>query len=160
MPFRTAASSSFVVASLLALGLAACDDAADTSSAGGGDEPSGSSSTSGTGGAGGGAGLPCEVSDILRDKCQSCHSDPPKFGAPMPLIDRDDLLAAPTIEATAAQHAKTFTPDGYQIRYKKRREWVKDKVEGFIRKNRQIGHIALYQCHGQIVPFSYKPILV
>ena len=105
MPFRTAASSSFVVASLLALGLAACDDAADTSSAGGGDEPSGSSSTSGTGGAGGGAGLPCEVSDILRDKCQSCHSDPPKFGAPMPLIDRDDLLAAPTIEATAAQHA-------------------------------------------------------
>jgi hypothetical protein len=26
--------------------------------------------------------------------CQECHSDPPKFGAPMPLTTRDDLAAA------------------------------------------------------------------
>lgn len=36
---------------------------------------------------------PCEVQSTLVNRCQSCHSDPPKFGAPMPLVTRGDLLA-------------------------------------------------------------------
>jgi hypothetical protein len=104
MPYALRSLAPALTATMLTL--AACGDAADDgpSSSGGGDDPSGSSS-SGTGGASGGEGLPCDVSDVLVAKCQSCHSDPPKFGAPMPLVDRDDLLAAPTIEATAATHA-------------------------------------------------------
>ena len=38
-------------------------------------------------------GLPCPVNDVLARKCQSCHSNPPKFGAPMPLLTGDDLHA-------------------------------------------------------------------
>jgi hypothetical protein len=38
------------------------------------------------------SGLPCEVEDVLAARCWSCHGDPPKFGAPMPLRTRDDLL--------------------------------------------------------------------
>lgn len=38
-------------------------------------------------------GLPCNVGEVLQRKCQSCHSNPPKFGAPMPLLTADDLHA-------------------------------------------------------------------
>lgn len=37
--------------------------------------------------------LPCEISALLTTSCQSCHSSPPRYGAPMPLVTRDDLLA-------------------------------------------------------------------
>lgn len=40
-------------------------------------------------------GLPCAVQDALAANCQMCHSDPPAFGAPMPLVDFEDL-AIPT----------------------------------------------------------------
>ncbi|MFO0553910.1 MAG: peptidylglycine alpha-amidating monooxygenase [Polyangiaceae bacterium] len=80
-----------------------------------------SSSTGGGGaGAGGGAGgdnptgptgLPCDVSKVLQDHCQSCHGSTVKFGAPMSLVTRDDLLATPpTFDATtvgAAAVART-----------------------------------------------------
>ena len=51
------------------------------------------SSTDGTGASGPGDLLPCDVSDMLAARCQSCHSAEPQFGAPMPLVTRADLLA-------------------------------------------------------------------
>ncbi|APR76684.1 Hypothetical protein A7982_02031 [Minicystis rosea] len=44
------------------------------------------------------AGLPCEVDAILRRRCQSCHGDPPSFGAPMPLVSFADLHAPSTLD--------------------------------------------------------------
>lgn len=37
--------------------------------------------------------LPCDVDTILRQRCQSCHSSTPKFGAPMPITTLDEILA-------------------------------------------------------------------
>lgn len=39
-----------------------------------------------------GGGIPCDVAAILAQRCQGCHADPPKFGAPMPLVDHGDVL--------------------------------------------------------------------
>jgi len=74
----------------------ACGDDATT---GGGGQGQG-------GGATGGAplhgeGLPCDVDAILQKNCRSCHADPPKFGSPMPLVSRDDLLAKPVQDPAA-----------------------------------------------------------
>lgn len=30
--------------------------------------------------------LPCDVGAVLRSKCQRCHQNPPKNGAPIPLL--------------------------------------------------------------------------
>ena len=35
--------------------------------------------------------LPCDVDAVLEKRCRSCHSDPPQFGAPMPLVTYDQL---------------------------------------------------------------------
>lgn len=40
--------------------------------------------------------LPCDVDAILAKSCRNCHSDPPKFGAPMPLTN-DAQLHAPAV---------------------------------------------------------------
>lgn len=83
-------SSRWATVILLApLAAIACSDDGDT--AGAGAAGAGTSSGGGTPG----AGLPCDVRTILQENCWSCHSDPPKFGAAMPLVDRDDLLAEP-----------------------------------------------------------------
>jgi hypothetical protein len=37
--------------------------------------------------------LPCDVAQVLEDKCQRCHQDPPQNGAPFPLLDYDDTQA-------------------------------------------------------------------
>ncbi|MBX3191486.1 MAG: hypothetical protein KF819_31110 [Labilithrix sp.] len=37
--------------------------------------------------------LPCDVDDVLERNCRSCHSSPPKFGAPVALVSADDLAA-------------------------------------------------------------------
>lgn len=37
--------------------------------------------------------LPCEVQAVLQSRCQQCHAAEPRFGAPMPLVSRADLLA-------------------------------------------------------------------
>ena len=37
--------------------------------------------------------IPCEPRRILQTVCQQCHVDPPKNGAPFPLLDRGDILA-------------------------------------------------------------------
>lgn len=37
------------------------------------------------------SGLPCNVDTILANNCRKCHSDPPQYGAPMPMLTWDDL---------------------------------------------------------------------
>lgn len=36
--------------------------------------------------------LPCDIDNILREKCQACHGATPQYGAPMPLTTYADLL--------------------------------------------------------------------
>ncbi|RLB50398.1 MAG: hypothetical protein DRJ42_18930 [Deltaproteobacteria bacterium] len=38
--------------------------------------------------------VPCEVADILADRCNGCHADTPRYGAPMPLTSHAALHAA------------------------------------------------------------------
>jgi hypothetical protein len=54
---------------------------------------SSSAGDAGTTTAPGATGLPCDVDAVLATSCRSCHSDPPKFGAPMPLVTYADLAA-------------------------------------------------------------------
>ncbi|MBP9111817.1 MAG: peptidylglycine alpha-amidating monooxygenase [Polyangiaceae bacterium] len=37
--------------------------------------------------------LPCEVNAVFEKACRNCHSSPPKFGAPIPLVTHADLTA-------------------------------------------------------------------
>ena len=46
------------------------------------------------------AALPCDVDAVLAKDCQSCHSAPPKFGAPMPLVTHADLMATSKADPT------------------------------------------------------------
>jgi len=46
-------------------------------------------------------GLPCAVDAVLARNCRSCHSDPPQFGAPMPLVTWDDLQATSPKDSSA-----------------------------------------------------------
>ena len=39
------------------------------------------------------ATLPCAVDTVLAGHCRQCHSSPPQFGAPMPLVTDADLQA-------------------------------------------------------------------
>lgn len=51
----------------------------------------------GYGGSGAGSGktdIPCDVYDIVAEKCQSCHAEKPLYGAPMPLVTAADFAAA------------------------------------------------------------------
>jgi cytochrome c551/c552 len=38
-------------------------------------------------------GLPCDVDAVLARNCGSCHSNPPQYAAPMPLVTYADLHA-------------------------------------------------------------------
>ena len=38
-------------------------------------------------------GLPCNVGALIAEQCGGCHSDPPKNGATVRIMTRDDLLA-------------------------------------------------------------------
>ena len=51
------------------------------------------SSESASGSAGVVPALPCAVDAVLVASCQKCHSSPPQFGAPMPLVTYADLQA-------------------------------------------------------------------
>ncbi|WP_394821219.1 hypothetical protein [Pendulispora albinea] len=68
--------------------IAACSENAATPSAGDGGPP-----PVGTGSHDDVRGLPCAVDEVLARNCRSCHSNPPVFGAPMPLVTWDDLHA-------------------------------------------------------------------
>ncbi|MET0283186.1 MAG: hypothetical protein ABW352_01900 [Polyangiales bacterium] len=39
------------------------------------------------------SGMPCDVSALLAQRCQSCHGDPTQHGAPFSLVTREDLQA-------------------------------------------------------------------
>lgn len=62
--------------------------------------------------------LPCDIVNLLNSRCSSCHSDPPRSGAPMPMLTRADLVApTPTNalvsvidEAAARMSAGTMPP--------------------------------------------------
>ncbi len=41
-------------------------------------------------------GLPCDVLEVLQSDCHECHGEAPAFGAPMPLVDYDDLQVPAT----------------------------------------------------------------
>jgi hypothetical protein len=43
--------------------------------------------------AAGASTLPCDVDTVLVGHCQQCHSNPPQYGAPMPLVTYADLQA-------------------------------------------------------------------
>ncbi len=64
----------------------------------------GTQSDAGTVGQGGGAGLPCDVDKVLADNCRGCHSAPPQFGSPMPLVTWDDLHAGAPSDAARKVH--------------------------------------------------------
>lgn len=70
----------------------------------GGSGGAGAGTTTGpsTGGAGGGGstGLPCDVEAVLQQSCLGCHGSSPQFGAPMPLVTYDDLMAAAPSDAS------------------------------------------------------------
>lgn len=85
----------------LLVAIAACS--IDTSDAGStdGTTPTGNGSTTSSGGgasssSSGGTeitatGLPCDVSNVLKTRCQTCHASEPKYGASAPLVTWDDL---------------------------------------------------------------------
>jgi Copper type II ascorbate-dependent monooxygenase, C-terminal domain/Copper type II ascorbate-dependent monooxygenase, N-terminal domain len=77
-----------MVGLLTCIGLAACGSESNQS-------PTGGAGGTGTGAGAGGNDelLPCDVSDMLAFRCQQCHASEPKFGAPMPLVTRSNLLA-------------------------------------------------------------------
>lgn len=56
--------------------------------------------TTGAGGAVATPDLPCDVDDVLKANCQSCHGATPTFGAPMPLVTLADL-EAPAVTSAA-----------------------------------------------------------
>jgi hypothetical protein len=47
-------------------------------------------------------GLPCAVDDLLAAHCRTCHADPAKFGAPMPLVRRDDFMVPATTDPASS----------------------------------------------------------
>lgn len=48
-------------------------------------------------------GIPCDVDNILRKKCQTCHSEDPQYGAPQALVTYAQLKNANTLERVVAR---------------------------------------------------------
>jgi mono/diheme cytochrome c family protein len=55
--------------------------------------------------------LPCEAAELLAAHCWSCHADPPRGGAPMPLVTLDDLSATAPAGQRFADRAITRMRD-------------------------------------------------
>jgi hypothetical protein len=80
--------------SLFSLVIVGCAIACGADPDSGSGEPGPGASGSGQGTAGGGAGehVPfCAALQVVRDKCQRCHTDPPENGAPVPFLTYDDF---------------------------------------------------------------------
>lgn len=98
--FRTSATLALLLSSLLpaCAGDAArgdgCDDACESGSGEGdatagpddGPDPDGGSSDDGEPA---GPAVPCEIQELLREHCGDCHAEPPRYGAPLPLVSYD-----------------------------------------------------------------------
>lgn len=71
--------------------IAACGGSSSDS-----DNGASSGGSSGSGGVGNGASLlPCDVEAVVEDLCQGCHAEEPILGAPMALVDHDDVKGPP-----------------------------------------------------------------
>jgi hypothetical protein len=71
--------------------VAACGEDPDIEREGG-PIPSAGTSGSDSGSAGAGSLVPfCAALQVVRDKCQRCHADPPKNGAPVAFLTYDDF---------------------------------------------------------------------
>lgn len=65
--------------------------------------------------------LPCDVSAVFQNRCQTCHTSPPQNGAPFPLLTYEDLTStysadllrwqrvAQVIEPSSGLHMPPFT---------------------------------------------------
>lgn len=51
-------------------------------------------------GAQAGEGVPCEIQALLQQHCGDCHADPPRYGAPMPLVDQEHFQVAAQSDAS------------------------------------------------------------
>lgn len=60
---------------------------------------------------GGLAGLPCDIADLMRTRCVSCHSSPPTAGATMPLTSYAELTAPSPLGGTYAMRSLTRMRD-------------------------------------------------
>ncbi len=60
---------------------------------------------------GGLAGLPCDVANLIRTRCVSCHSSPPIAGATMPLTSYAELTAPSPLGGTYAMRSLTRMRD-------------------------------------------------
>lgn len=94
------------LASVFAIAGTACTAELEEGCLGGECTSSGSSSSSSSGGSSCETtptvgDFPCDVFTVLQNNCQSCHQDPPKVGAPYPLL---------TFEDTRELHGMTMTP--------------------------------------------------
>lgn len=76
-----------------ALFVAACSGSSTTPNPATG-SPDGGGGGTGDGGVPVVRGIPCDVDAILEANCRKCHASSPLFGAPMPLVTHDDLVAA------------------------------------------------------------------
>ena len=68
----------------------------DDSASGGASGAAGDGATGASGADGGAAATPiafCDALEVIRAKCQRCHGDPLRNGAPVPFLDFDDLHA-------------------------------------------------------------------
>jgi mono/diheme cytochrome c family protein len=83
------------------------------SGSGGSGGSGGAGPATGTGGAGAGTpnGLPCDVASLLQGSCQSCHSSPPRNGAPFALVTYADAKAH-AAAATSAMSSGAMPPGG------------------------------------------------
>lgn len=90
-----------LLASFALIALACGDDGTGGTGGSGASGPGGAGGVGGAGGSMPTGGLPCDVAELLQEKCQTCHASTPKFGAPMPLVTRADLLAMPPKDPAA-----------------------------------------------------------
>jgi cytochrome c551/c552 len=76
------------------IALFACGGESSTSSG----APTGGGGAGGVGGGGASSALPCDVEAVLSTSCWQCHSNPPVYGAPIPLRTHADLQAASAVD--------------------------------------------------------------
>ncbi len=102
MVFRLAQSAVFFVLISSCSGslTGPVDGGSGGSATGGGSGGGGSAGGAGGGFVGDGGGFACDIQPVLNARCLDCHSNPTRFGAPMPLVTYADTqaqsVAAPT----------------------------------------------------------------
>lgn len=74
-------------------------------------EPGGSGGAAGNPAAGDEAIAFCDALEVVRAKCQRCHTEPPKNGAPIPLLTYEDFQA-PYGNGTYADIARRKVEEG------------------------------------------------